>query len=482
MKFDAGFLLTSRELPHIDTAVALAGKKKSGLFLVGGFLRDQFLSRKGRDLDFIVVSGAVAFARVFARQVRGSFILLDDAAGCARVAKRMPDGLWTFDFTDLRDTTLAGDIAKRDFTVNTLVTDLMVLKPGVKIAEACLKNPRAMADLKAKTIRMTGVAAFDDDPLRLLRAYSLSAQTGFKIDAKTIAAIRPRVRSIRNVSPERVREELFKIFASPRAAATVRAMERSGLLFAVIPQLKLMASVPPGGYHHLNVWKHSVLVLAEFEKIVRLLKDQEVRSYLDEAVGGGHSRLALVKFACLLHDVGKPETRREMPDGRLAFHGHERAGRDITRIICRQLKVSTAERYALEDMVALHLRPGYLSNFKSAPARMVFRFMRDARAEAVSTLLLSLADQRATRGPLTTDAMVAHHADIVLPLVRSFFEVRRQKPFVRLIDGNDLIRELKLKPGPEFKAILAAVDEAQHLGKVTTREQALDLVRQGMAK
>ncbi|MBF0595280.1 MAG: HD domain-containing protein [Candidatus Omnitrophica bacterium] len=468
-------------LSDVSSLVALARKKNTTVYLVGGYLRDLYLrrpSRTGVDLDFIVPGGAIVFARAFAKKIKGAFILLDKESGCARVAKKRSDGLWTYDFADLRAKDIAGDIKKRDFTINTLVVDLMSLKDTQSILPACLKNPKALADIRSKTIRMTAPEAFDDDPLRLLRAYSLSAQTGFKIEAGTLAAIRTRVRSIRKVSPERVREELFKIFESPRAAATMKAMAKSGLLFAAIPQLKLMESVPKGGYHHLNVWQHSLQALAESERLIKYFKDHAGMSvYLAEIVGGGHSRAALVKFACLLHDTGKPDTRKVMPEGRLSFHGHERVGRDITRIICRQLMLSTAERYALEDMVALHLRPGYMSNFKKAPEKMVFRFLRDAKDGAAAILLLALADQRATRGVLTTAQDIKHHEAVVRPLIDLFFEKKNEKPFVRLIDGNDLIKELKLTPGPEFKKILAAVDEAQHLGKITTREQALEFAR-----
>ncbi|MBF0388293.1 MAG: HD domain-containing protein [Candidatus Omnitrophica bacterium] len=473
-------------LPEVPSLIALARKKRVSLYLVGGYLRDQFLTGSARpkraadsrDLDFIVSREAVAFARAYAKQSRGAFILLDAESGCARVARRINGCLWTYDFADLRAGDVAGDIKKRDFTINTFVVDLMVLKPGQDILAACFRNVRGRADIKARTIRMTGPGAFDDDPLRLLRAYSLAAQTGFTIEARTRAAIAARVGLIRKASPERVREELFKVLASSRAARVIGLMEKSGLLFKVIPQLQLMESVPKGGYHHLNVWKHSLLALAEFEKLVKSLgADQELMAYLSAQVGGGHSRAALIKFAILLHDTGKPETRRDMPGGRVSFHGHERVGRDIARIICRQYKLSTAERYAIEDMVALHLRPGYLTNFKSAPEKMVFRFMRDAREEAAAVLLLALADQRATRGPLTTPQDIAHYAAIVLPLINLFFAKKKEKPFVRLIDGHDLIKELQLTPGPEFKEILAAIDEAQHLGKISTREQALELAR-----
>jgi len=127
--------------------------------------------------------------------------------------------------------------------------------------------------------------------------------------------------------------------------------------------------------------------------------------------------------------------------------------------------------------VAMHLRPGYLSNFKNPSERMVFRFFRDAKAEAVAILLLSTADQHATRGPLTTDYDVQHHGDIAFPLIKKYFQKQKEAPFVRLISGHDLIKALKLTPGPDFAKILKKVEEAQHLGKIKTRDEALALAK-----
>jgi hypothetical protein len=184
-----------------------------------------------------------------------------------------------------------------------------------------------------------------------------------------------------------------------------------------------------------------------------------------------------VKFACLLHDIGKPDAKKLEPHGRTSFHGHEHIGRRIARIIAKQLMLSSKERYAIEDIVTLHLRPGYFSNFKKPSERMIFRFFRDAGEEAVSTLLLSIADQRSTRGKLTTEYDVRHHEEIAFPLIKEYFRKSKEKPFVRLINGHDLIRKLKLKPGPIFAKILLKVEEAQHLGQVKTREEALALAR-----
>ena len=461
------------DFPELCVLHSLIRKKNISIFLVGGALRDLFLERKGHDFDFAVSQGGLHLARSFAKAIKGTFVLLDKDLGCARVVKKKSDGIWTYDFADFRAALFQGDLKKRDFTINTLALNFQALKLADDFREAILPNALALKDIKGKAIRMVARQAFIDDPLRLLRVYSLMAQHGFKIEPHTKKAIRAQAKLISTVSPERIREELFKIFESPCAALTLKAMHKDGLLFVVIPQLRVMEEIHQGGYHHLCVWEHSLETIHQLEKLLRDFSDDTgMQSYLNEIIAGGHSRRAVLKFACLLHDIGKPDTKGK-EDGRMSFHGHEHVGAGIARIIARKLMLSSKERHALEDMVALHLRPGYLSNFKKPSERMIFRFLRDAKAEAVSILLLSTADQHATRGPLTTDYDVKHHEGIAFPLIDMYFQKKKEAPVVRLISGHDLIKKLKLTPGPEFAKILKEVEEAQHLGKVTTKAEAL---------
>ena len=255
-------------------------------------------------------------------------------------------------------------------------------------------------------------------------------------------------------------------------------MDRDGILFEIMPQVRVMYGLVQGGYHHLDVWKHSLETLAQLDKLLaELSNDKHLPAYLAQEIGGGHSRLSVLRLACILHDIGKPDTRKKEPDGRTSFHGHEHVGRRIVRVIAGKLMLSTKERYALEDMVTYHLRPGYLANFKRPSDKAVYRYFRDTKDEAVSIILLAVADQRSTRGPLTTDHDVAHHAAIALPLIRQYFVKKSEKPVVRLLSGHDLIKKLGLKPGPQFAQILLKVTEAQHLGKISTKKEALELAR-----
>ncbi|MBF0331692.1 MAG: HD domain-containing protein [Candidatus Omnitrophica bacterium] len=464
--------------PEILRLKKMARERHQRLVLVGGFLRDHVLGRDSHDLDFAVSQDAIALARRFAKAVKGAFILLDAESGCARVARKYPDGLWTYDFADFRSRTLKGDLAGRDFTVNTLTLDISGLDPKKTLAEQVTGDRRARADIKSRTVRMVGAKAFKEDPLRLLRAYSLYAQLGFKVESKTLTAVKAQKALIRSVSPERVREELFKVLSSARAARVIKCMDRDGMLFEVMPQIRVMYGVTQGGYHHLNVWQHSLEALVQLEKLLkRFAADAALMAYLNEEVGGGHSRLAILRLACILHDIGKPDAKKKEPGGRTSFHTHEHIGRRIVRIMALQLMLSTKERYALEDMVTFHLRPGYLSNFKRPSEKAVYRYFRDTKDNAVAIFLLSMADQQATRGALTTDYDVKHHEDICLPLIRRYFSKKKEMPLVRLLTGHDLIKELELEPGPLFARILLKIEEAQQLGKITTREEALALAR-----
>lgn len=454
--------------PQLQPVCASARARKTRVYLVGGFLRDHHLGKSGRDLDFAVGKDALGLARAFARRIKGTFVLLDDEHGSARVVKKQEGAVWTFDFTDLRAKDIQGDLRRRDFTINTFCVDLS--------DEKDLSPKAASADLKARTVRMVAARVFRDDPLRLLRAFSLGAQTGFKIEAKTLRAIKKEAHLLNAAAMERIREELFKILHSPRAFATLAAMDKAGLLEKAIPQIGVMYGIKQGGYHHLDVWKHSLEVLRQLEEFAVQPGNEHLGTYLEQEIGGGHTRLALLKLSALLHDIGKPATRKKEKD-RMTFHGHEHAGQKITRAVAKRLKLSVKERHYVEDAVRMHLRPGYLSNFKRPSNKAVFRYLRDTKEEAPAIAVLAIADQRATQGPKTTAAKTKHHEKICRMAIDAYFQEQAKPMPVRLLTGHDLIRKLKLEPSPLFAEILSAVQEAQALGKITTKDQALALAR-----
>ncbi len=455
------------------TVVSLAKKEGIGLYLVGGFLRDLILVRKkaSLDLDFSLERGAIHFGRKVAKALRAGFVILDKEHGCCRVVYKNGYNIVTFDFVDFRGKTLLDDLRKRDFTINALAVKVPFEKEEVS-------DPLAgRRDISKKIIKVVGSESFDEDPLRILRAFSLSAIFGFKITPNTMRLIKKKKDLLPSVACERLRDELFKVFASENAYFYVKLMDKHGVLKLVIPQVGLMHNVRQGGYHHLDVWGHSLETVRKLEELLlKFSEDSRMLAYLDEVLASGRTRRQLIKLAALLHDIGKPKAY-EVKAGKTMFHGHERIGRIISDTVSANLKLSTRERFALDTIIFWHLRPGYLADNKVLTKRAVHRYFRDTGQEAVSVLLVSIADQRATRGPLATRESRIKHEKVSFSLISRYFEMLEEKPFKRLIGGRDLIKGLKLKPGPVFSVILDVVEEAQVEGKIKTRQQALFLAR-----
>ncbi|HRZ40575.1 MAG TPA: hypothetical protein P5246_06160, partial [Candidatus Omnitrophota bacterium] len=300
------------ERPYLCDVRKFAKRRKVRVYLVGGFVRDLFLKRECMDFDFAVEKNAIAFAKAFAKSIRGAFILLDAEHGCARVAKKEKGRVLTYDFADFRGKTLKDDLKRRDFTINTLSIDISSLEDGDCLEKGMADAVRAKRDLKDGLLRMASKQAFVEDPLRILRAFSLQAQLGFRIEKETLKQIKTDRDRIAGVSAERLRDELFKILESDRAGTILRAMDRLGILDRVIPQVRLMFGVEQGTYHHLDVWPHALETVKQCDQVIRMFRsDERISGYLKEKIAANHSRAALLRFSCLLHDIGKPDTRRK---------------------------------------------------------------------------------------------------------------------------------------------------------------------------
>lgn len=464
-------------IPYLKVLQSIVQSRKAQAFLVGGAVRDYFLGKECVDFDFATSRHAIKIARNFAKAIHGAFVLLDEEHCCARVARKEKGKLLTFDFADFRAVGLAGDIAHRDFTVNTLTIDIKDLPTQKPLERILIDSKHGLRHLRVKKIKMVSSKAFVEDPLRMVRAFSLKSNLNFTVEPKTLSRIKKDVELLSTVARERVRDELFKVLSSPHAFENLKAMHRVGLLEKIIPQISVMYHLPQGGYHHLSLLEHSFEAVRQSEKLFSEFKNHpQIKEYLEECLAFGRSRESLLKLAALLHDIGKPETYRK-EKGKISFHGHEHSGRYIVRNVAKMLKLSSAEKNALEAMVLHHLRPGYLSNFKIPTPRAIFRYFRDSGSEAVSVLLLSLADQRSTKGPLSTKTHERHHEHIVRSLLEGHLNKKKVPKCVRLLTGDDLIKKLKLAPAPIFKRILANVDEKQALGEITTKQEALDVAR-----
>ncbi len=456
----------------LTTVLKFAHKRDVKIYLVGGYLRDIYLNRvrENPDIDFALSKGSIDFARGLAKHIKSGFVVLDKTHGCARLVKRLNHKTYTLDFTDFRGETLKEDLWKRDFTINTLALDL-------DKRDELLDYYQGLEDLKSKKIKVVNKNSFNDDPVRILRAFSLSSLFGFRIDKNTLNLIKIKKNKLKRVSFERIRDELFKILENRDSFNYFKRLDNLNILSIIIPEIELMRGVQQGPYHHLGIWQHSLESLRQLEGLLKEIKrNKDIKNYLNKEISSGRTRLSLIKLASLLHDVGKPKSMRK-EDGKIKFHGHERMGFEITKGIVERLRLANDELDLLKKIILFHLRPGYLADVDEVTRRAVFRYFRDTQQEAVSTLLISIADQRATKGRLTTNESRRHHEQVCFRLMREYFRKEKQKKPARIITGDDLIEKFKLETSPLIGKILSEIEELQAIGKIKTKKQALKIAQ-----
>ena len=201
--------------------------------------------------------------------------------------------------------------------------------------------------------------------------------------------------------------------------------------------------------------------------------DAELTSHLAEPLGDGFTRREVLKLAALLHDVAKPRCRQEVK-GRIRFIGHDVIGAEMARAIGQRLRLSGAASGVLERLVRQHLRPMHLGQLPEISRRARYRFFRDLGSEARDLLLLTLADAAAVRGVSPISVWRASEGQLVAEFMRGWEEARRQAALPPLVRGEDVMAAFGLAPGPPVGRLLALAREAQDLGQVRTREEALD--------
>jgi putative nucleotidyltransferase with HDIG domain len=449
-----------------------ARERKVDLYVVGGFLRDIYLHRAKQtcDIDFCIEKHAIAFGRGLARHLKCGFVVLDDTHGCCRLV--VSPSRCTVDISDFRGPTLAADLALRDFSVNTLCLSLSDLVRRDDPSESIIDLYGARADMKRKVLRILYAKAFDDDPLRVLRAFSLSAVFGFGIDRETLRAIGRKKKLLPRVSGERIRDELFKILESGRTYECLCALDAQGILETVFPETRAMKRVRRAGKDRLDVWAHTLDTVGQIERLcVRLMRNADIASYLRAPLSGGRSMHAALKLAALLHDVGKPRTFK-YEQGKISFYGHERLGSRMVSAIARRLKLSNEEERLMSRVTFLHLRPGYMATMPAVTGRAIFRFFRDAGTCSVAVLLLALADERATSGYEVVEKIRPRYERLMFRLIRLYFDRQIAHPRKRFLTGHDIMRLGAMPPSAAVGAILRELDELQAIKVVTTRAKA----------
>ncbi len=478
--------------------------------IVGGAVRDAVLKKPVKDLD-LAVKGGPDFSlkvRKLAHRLKASVFMLDEERQVARLTQRVSAGATgrglQLDISPFQGKDLLEDLRRRDFTVNAMALPLtasfrplpdkktgLFKLPSVKKTDI-IDPTGGLKDLKSKTIRLVSPEALTEDPLRLLRAFRFSTTLGFKIEPKTLKLIKFRSALIIKSAPERIHDELLVILASPASAARIKELYAAGLLTAILPELEAQRTCAEGYYGHGGVLKHTFAVM---ERMDRLFED--IGAYIPNwsRISEFFAEKDILKLAALLHDVAKPPCAR-MINGRLRFFGHEEHGAAVSWRIMERLRFSRDHSKLLSKIIGNHLRPGNLASNDAISDRAIFRFFRTMGEYTVPLLILSWADHSSyitlaqlrsirnrmketpfaiPKGGLPQDGIkkTLRFLQVLNLLFKVYISKNIKLKTLRLIDGHDVIKTLKMKSGPEVGEMLEKVRLRQFEGKIKTRRQAL---------
>ena len=411
------------------------------LALVGGTVRDMLLGRPSADLDFATSALPEVTEALLAKWADTTWDI-GKAFGTIGAVKHTPDGPITVEITTYRDDdyeatsrkptvvygdTLDGDLSRRDFTVNAM---------AIRVPSMAFVDPfGGLADLGTRILRtpVTAMQSFDDDPLRMMRAARFAAQLGFTVSAETAEAMYKMAERLQIVSAERIQAELNKLLLAPFPQAGLTLMVDTGLADYVLPELVALKLEIDEHHRHKDVYSHSLQVLQQAI---------DLETPADGPVPGPD---LVLRLAALLHDAGKPATRRFEKNGGVSFHGHDVVG---ARIVKKRLRALKYEKHIINDvcrLIELHLRfHGYGEGAWTDSA--VRRYVTDAGPLLERLHCLTRADCT-TRNVRKAQRLAAIYDELELRIAA----LRLQEKIDAIrpdLSGNDIMEILGIPPGP----------------------------------
>jgi poly(A) polymerase len=412
------------------------------LYLVGGSVRDALLGRPSSDVDLTTdadpdtIRGLLSawrpealwlqgmrFGTVGARQAGIAVEVTTYRADVYRPESRKPEVSFGSTVTD--------DLARRDFSINAM---------AVRLPDGLFVDPfGGLDDLAGRRLRTPGdpAVSFEDDPLRMLRAARFVAQLDVHLDPATEAALLERVARLDIVSRERIRDELTKLLLAPHPAAGVQVCVRTGLAGRFLPELPALALEQDPVHRHKDVLRHSIAVL---ERVTAFDADRPD---------------LVLRLAALLHDVGKPRTRRFGPGG-VSFHMHETVGARMAEKRLHELRFPNSVVAEVRELVRLHMRfHGYDGDWTDSAVR---RYVHDA-GPLLERLNVLVRSDCTTRNPARARRLAERMDELEERIERLAEAEERARLAKPAIDGHEVMRLLGVPPGPVVGRALAHLAE-----------------------
>ena len=441
-------------------------------YLVGGSVRDALMGKSFIDRD-IAIKGAEEFAKKLAKDFNATFIVLDPEYKIYRLV--LEDKTNYLDISEIQggvNATIEDDLARRDFAMNAI---------AINLANGQIIDPfKGKCDIENKVIRHIKDSNFEEDPLRILRAFRFASTTGFELSEEVKVCIEKYKHLLFIPAKERINYELMKLFGGGGkcTAKTLLLMDEFGILEELFPQVKEMKQVPPNSHHHLDLFHHVVETVRNIEELYQNATGEE-KEHLDSVDFGGFPRINHLKLAGFLHDIGKFSTWTiEEDTGRHRFIKHDDVGAKMSVPFLRDMKFSKKQIEYISSMIKNHIYP---SNVVCAPdlsEKVIMRYIRKMGVNVIDNIFLAKADRLSARGEAITDNIVKENLEGLDKLLNFYLEKKDSlKPLPKLLDGIEIMKIKGIKQGAELGRIINELKEAQISGDVLSREDAIEFIK-----
>ncbi len=446
----------------------IVDKFDNNIFVVGGTVRDFFMGLESTDRDIIVMDeDAKSFALKLSDLFEATFVPLDEENKIYRLV--LPDKINYIDVTNPVGGTIEKDLMRRDLSINAIAVDIR--------SGELIDISGGVTDIYNKCLNYVNEQNFVDDPLRLLRVYRFQALFGFELAPETINAVCKYSDLITTPAVERINYEILKLFNGKYADKALENMNKTWVLEKIFPFVKELKQVPPNSHHHLDLFHHCIETVKQIQFLYENSSD-EVKNHLDKVDFGGFSRLAHLKLAGFLHDMGKFATWTIEEDGKHRFIKHDDVGSKMAVKFLKNLHFSNKQIDYISSMVKYHIYPSHVMTSPQITEKIMMRYVRKMADNSIDAIILAQADRLSARGPEITDEIVEKNINSLNMLLKYYIEIKDSlKPLPKLLSGNDVMEILNLKPSKKLGEVMSALHEAQISGDVITKEHAVEFVK-----
>ncbi len=447
--------------PVLQQVAQLAEEAGIAVYVVGGYVRDYFLGKKDRtEIDFTVIGDAVAFAKRVARHFRSKAVIYERF----RTAMVPVGKTYKLEFVGTRkeeymphsrkpivtEGSLKEDLERRDFTINAIAVAVTGPEKG-KVIDLF----GGLEDLNRRLLRTpkNPMITFDEDPLRMLRAARFAAQLQFRIDPPITKAMQQLRQRIQIVSQERITEEFLKILQAPKPSIGLRVLYETGLLEYIFPELAALAGVEVyqigrQEYAHKDVFYHTLQVVDNVAE---------------------RSENVWLRFAALVHDIGKAKTKRFVEGKGWTFYGHEEVGARMVRRIFRRLKLPMDRLAYVQQLVRLHHRP--MALVKEEVTDSAIRRLIVQAGEALEDLFLLCRADITSKNAHIVRKYLANY-DRVYQRVLEVREKDKLRAFQSPVRGDEIMAMTGLDPSPAVGYIKKKIEDAILDGEIPNEYEA----------